>query len=183
MAITHRLKLLTMFAGPVERDPSRHFGHARTYLSPFGFDLEIWPFTQRPTNTTYQALLNMKGSIDHYDEKGAVPTIAKWAQHSFRDQVASMCVLVFCRLARKSVGAATFAKGKLNLPFSMILFDPVHSDGYAPALAHEIGHATGLPDDHARFDNLMFENDSANGTNLTSTQVTSYQKAYFAQAA
>jgi hypothetical protein len=182
MAITHRLQLLTMFAGPVERDAAPHFGYADDYLGAFGLAVSPWPYRQRPANTSYQALLKAKSVIDHHDEQGAVMTIAKWARHCYRDRLASDVVVVVCRLMR-DVGGATFSKGKLGLDFSLVLFDPVRAEAYKPTLAHELGHAAGLADNTVDPTNLMYGSNSATGAGLRVAEADRIRMAYFARAA
>jgi hypothetical protein len=146
-------RLLFMFAGPVEKDISRHVTKAREIYRPHNTSLAVWPFEAKPVIAPYQALLDMTGSVDIDRDKdantnrpAAADTIRKWARLCFADRIATHCPVVFCRLPRSSNPGVTFHfPDRLpEPPRSLALVDPKFADALPATLAHEIGHAAGL---------------------------------------
>lgn len=192
-----QLLLLTMFVGTAGRDIGPHLGEASRIYARHGISLVAWPFQSRPVTAPYQellkpyeALVKMTGSINHYDEKGAVETLRKWVRFCYPSLVSYMCPVVFCRIHEPGKPGATFTRP--DHPKSLILLDTNDAEDYLAALAHEIGHAAGLgesgglPDSgHApQRDNLMYKNiDEATGTNLFNWQLDIIRRCHFARPA
>jgi hypothetical protein len=151
--ITHKVNLLAMFAGPLEKDSLAQIDEAGRILGKLGFAIDCFPHPNRAVTTGYKALHDMTGSLEWWKDP-VIETISKWAVHAFKDQLATRVPVVFCRLAKlRSDGftpGVTKHPGKTlaGHPKSLILLDPIKAEDLTQSLAHEIGHAAGLcPDD------------------------------------
>jgi hypothetical protein len=178
-APTKTLHLLFFFTKDV--DPGRvpaMLDAARQIYARCGFRLDVWPGAQRFAVTT----LPVDRPIAYLDREA----------YDLRDMVAQRypqhmphwLPVIFGRIGAQGVGGVTkpdLGDPKPVKPF--VIIDPEKSPATnAPRLAHEIGHAGGLPDDFTDATNLMFHHsDQRRDTRLSASQVRQIgSAAYFA---